>query len=294
MPFVQVLSLSVNSIKSLADFAYCKNLQELYLRDNKVSDLSQLMHLQDLPNLKKLWLSGNPCSEAANYRMIVLRILPNLEMLDNIPVTNEEVAIAESIDFEVDEETGEITTPGQLQQHPVHHVQHRSSSSKQGSDYTADDEAEEDQLQQQPAAAVVNPVHHHHHNQHQQHVPPNRQYSTPEPLHGSSAAAAGAAVVTPASQKVQNQRFRDYDTETRVRQPPAHLVTPVQTANMVRSASIADYTGFSGDSLTPSNGSAKSGSGGTAATGAGMVQQQRLLPKGGRNRVSKEENYKLV
>ena len=31
MPFVQVLSLSVNAITSLEDFGACKNLQELYL-----------------------------------------------------------------------------------------------------------------------------------------------------------------------------------------------------------------------------------------------------------------------
>lgn len=34
MPSVQVLSLSLNKIKTLADFAYCPQLEELYLRKN--------------------------------------------------------------------------------------------------------------------------------------------------------------------------------------------------------------------------------------------------------------------
>lgn len=36
MPNVEVLSLSVNKIRSLQDFAYCSNLTELYLRKNEV------------------------------------------------------------------------------------------------------------------------------------------------------------------------------------------------------------------------------------------------------------------
>lgn len=74
---------------------------------------------QGLPHLKKLWLEENPCVEGAgptyallylenflteivtigifiwiSYRSIVLRALPNLEMLDNVCVTAEELADA--------------------------------------------------------------------------------------------------------------------------------------------------------------------------------------------------------
>ena len=272
MPFVQVLSLSVNSIKSLSDFAYCKNLQELYLRDNKVSDLSQLMHLQDLPNLRKLWLSGNPCSDVANYRMIVLRILPNLEMLDNIPVSREEIIMSEGIQLELDEETGEITLiPDGAA------AARKQSSAVSDPDY--DDEYEDDGVAGGATADVVRTSANH---AAAASVPPNRQHSnsTPEPL---SSHSNGSTSLHPSnSQRVSNQRF-SYETDARIRQPPAHLVTPVQTHsnnntpvcgsnNMVRSASIADYTAYSGDSFTQSNGSAK-----TAAI--------RMLPKGGRNRV---------
>mmetsp|Transcript_20932 Transcript_20932/g.49931 ORF Transcript_20932/g.49931 Transcript_20932/m.49931 type:complete len:115 (-) Transcript_20932:692-1036(-) len=68
MPNVEVLSLSVNKISSLKDFAYCKKLQELYLRRNLISCLSELSHLNSLPDLKVLWLSDNPCADTTSYR----------------------------------------------------------------------------------------------------------------------------------------------------------------------------------------------------------------------------------
>ena len=78
---------SVNDISSLEDFAFCTALEELYLRKNNISDLTQLCHLQDLPNLTVLWLSENPCAQLPDYRATVLRILPNLKKLDNIGIT---------------------------------------------------------------------------------------------------------------------------------------------------------------------------------------------------------------
>lgn len=59
-------------------------LKELYLRRNFISDLSEIQFLKDLPCLKVLWLSDNPCSEARGYRSAVLKSLPNIEKLDNI------------------------------------------------------------------------------------------------------------------------------------------------------------------------------------------------------------------
>jgi len=94
MPHLQVLSLSVNRISSLADFECCSSLRDLYLRKNCIDSLSELSHLQDLPCLRVLWLEENPCARLPNYRQRVLRYLPQLDKLDNIPVTNEEVQLA--------------------------------------------------------------------------------------------------------------------------------------------------------------------------------------------------------
>ena len=85
MPAVEMVSLSVNSIESLADFAECSKLQELYLRRNKIKDINQVIYLTQLECLKKLSLEDNPCTKAENYRLTVVKALPNLEVLDNLP-----------------------------------------------------------------------------------------------------------------------------------------------------------------------------------------------------------------
>ncbi|XP_019890163.1 dynein axonemal assembly factor 11 isoform X1 [Musca domestica] len=90
---VEVLALSVNKISTLQPFEDCLKLQELYLRKNCIQDINEIAYLQNLPNLKYLWLEENPCCERVGpaYRAIVLRALPNLKKLDNVEVTQEEV-----------------------------------------------------------------------------------------------------------------------------------------------------------------------------------------------------------
>ena len=95
MPNIEILSLSVNRISSLKEFANCKKLQELFLRKNNISDLEELRYLIDLPDLRILWLLDNPCSEQENYREIVISTLPNIRKLDNNDVTVEERKHAE-------------------------------------------------------------------------------------------------------------------------------------------------------------------------------------------------------
>jgi len=95
MPNLEILSLSVNRISSLKEFAGCRKLQELYLRKNHITDLDELRYLIDLPDLRILWLLDNPCSEQENYRAIVINTLPNIKKLDNNDVTAEERKLAE-------------------------------------------------------------------------------------------------------------------------------------------------------------------------------------------------------
>lgn len=99
MPNIEILSLSVNKISTLKSFAYCKKLTELYLRKNLIQDLSEIRYLQNLPNLKVLWLWENPCAETPNYRENVLSVLPNLIKLDNQAVTTEEKTQASKYDI---------------------------------------------------------------------------------------------------------------------------------------------------------------------------------------------------
>ncbi len=74
---------SVNSISSLKDFENCTNLIELYIRNNDIRDINEVCFLRNLNKLKILWLAENPCALHQDYRLIVLKILPNLSKLDN-------------------------------------------------------------------------------------------------------------------------------------------------------------------------------------------------------------------
>ncbi|XP_022084303.1 protein C21orf2-like isoform X2 [Acanthaster planci] len=91
MPNIEVINVSVNSITTLEDFAHCPNLAELYIRKNCIGDLAEIWYLRNLRKLRVLWLADNPCAAGDHYRLTVLRMLPNLQKLDNVLVTNDEV-----------------------------------------------------------------------------------------------------------------------------------------------------------------------------------------------------------
>lgn len=101
MPNVEVISLSINSIDTLQYFAACTMLQELYLRKNEIRNINEILHLSQLQFLKKLSLEDNPCTQVENYRLTVLKALPNLEILDNQKVTAEELYQAEKLGKEL-------------------------------------------------------------------------------------------------------------------------------------------------------------------------------------------------
>lgn len=75
---------SLNAVANLQPFSTCRNLQQLYLRNNNVSDLREICHLKELDNLTRLWLSDNPCTDTPNYRHTVIKTLPQLTLLDNV------------------------------------------------------------------------------------------------------------------------------------------------------------------------------------------------------------------
>ena len=86
LPYLQnleVVSLSVNEIKTLQPFSYLPNLQELYLRNNKISDLEEVDYLIPLKKLKVLWLSNNPIASHPQYRSYIMNTLPQLSCLDS-------------------------------------------------------------------------------------------------------------------------------------------------------------------------------------------------------------------
>ena len=95
MPSLEIVSLSVNKIRTLKPFANLQNLKELYLRKNMISNLNEIKHLTDCENLNKLWLKENPICDNPNYREVIICVLPQVQNLDDIEITEEERARAE-------------------------------------------------------------------------------------------------------------------------------------------------------------------------------------------------------
>jgi hypothetical protein len=104
MPNLEVVSLSVNKIRTLKDFSYLRNLRELYLRKNSIAEINEVKYLVNLPNLRVLWLSENPVVETKNYRSIVIKILPQITKLDDNIISKEERLKCEEADTMPEEE----------------------------------------------------------------------------------------------------------------------------------------------------------------------------------------------
>ena len=95
MPSLEIVSLSVNKIRTLRPFSNLTNLRELYLRRNLITNLNEIKYLTDCQNLNVLWLSENPICDNPNYRAVVICVLPQLQKLDDIAITDEEREKAE-------------------------------------------------------------------------------------------------------------------------------------------------------------------------------------------------------
>ncbi|PAV91829.1 hypothetical protein WR25_18989 [Diploscapter pachys] len=80
---VKKLNLCLNRVENLESLQHCSKLEELYLRKNNVQSLDELKYLQDLKNLRVLWIDENPCTLVGEYRAKVFKMLPQLVKLDD-------------------------------------------------------------------------------------------------------------------------------------------------------------------------------------------------------------------
>ena len=134
MPSLEIVSLSVNKIRTLRPFANLQNLRELYLRQNLISNLNEIKYLTDCQNLTVLWLSQNPICDNPNYRAVVICVLPQLQKLDDIAITDAERLKAEkklSGNFEEDDEE-EQEIPKNQKNYQENEVEDYSSNKKSG------------------------------------------------------------------------------------------------------------------------------------------------------------------
>nr|XP_033330904.1 protein tilB homolog isoform X2 [Megalopta genalis] len=145
MKNVEVLSLSVNNINTLADFQYCLSLQDLFVRKNNIKDLNEVCYLQGLPNLRNLWLGENPCAEKEGYRFAVLRALPNLQKLDDKVVSAEEVQVAVTrghilvhpLDIDASPPQSEAVSPERSYEETQHTQEEYHDSDRRNANYNA-------------------------------------------------------------------------------------------------------------------------------------------------------------
>ena len=146
MPSLEIVSLSVNKIRSLRPFANLQNLKELYLRRNLIANLNEIKYLTNCENLSVLWLSENPICDNPNYRAVVVGVLPQLNKLDDIVITDDERIKAEkklsgNYDEEEDEKEEENNDRKIIQQQQEYSVSpKKASSAKMKPDYSNNEE----------------------------------------------------------------------------------------------------------------------------------------------------------
>jgi len=101
---LEELWLSYNLITSTSGLEKCGSLRILYMSNNKVASWGEVDRLSGLGKLEELLLVGNPLyqdfansSSTADYRLQVLKRVPQLKKLDGIPIDVDERDAAKAL-----------------------------------------------------------------------------------------------------------------------------------------------------------------------------------------------------
>ncbi|XP_069888543.1 leucine-rich repeat-containing protein 9 [Dipodomys merriami] len=89
------LHLEENRIRELSKLQSLEKLEKLFLAYNKIQDIAELEKLDVISSLRELTVYGNPICRKVLHRHVLIFRLPNLQMLDGIPITSEDRAKAE-------------------------------------------------------------------------------------------------------------------------------------------------------------------------------------------------------
>jgi Leucine-rich repeat (LRR) protein len=130
LPILEELYLPFNDVHELSPLYAHDALQVIDLEGNLVDDFEEVKSLESLPVLRELTLTMNPVTQRENCsRESVLRVIPQLEMLDDIPVediggltaTADDLAISSS-DSDLDDckLTGSADAGNLLEDFPQH------------------------------------------------------------------------------------------------------------------------------------------------------------------------------
>ena len=84
------LSLEDNRITKLSGFDYMQTLMELYLGNNQIEEIKEIINLKELQRLIILDISGNNLIKEENYRIYCIFHLRRLRVLDGLSIENPE------------------------------------------------------------------------------------------------------------------------------------------------------------------------------------------------------------
>jgi hypothetical protein len=75
LPAITALNLRANRLRSLAGIERLLSLERLDLRDNKLSDPTEIARLTNLPEIREIWVAGNPFVKThPNYRVVIFNL----------------------------------------------------------------------------------------------------------------------------------------------------------------------------------------------------------------------------
>ncbi|KAJ5086037.1 hypothetical protein N7532_010808 [Penicillium argentinense] len=75
LPAITALNLRGNRLRSLAGIERLLSLERLDLRDNNLMDPTEMARLTSLPEIREIWVSGNPFTKThSGYRVVIMNL----------------------------------------------------------------------------------------------------------------------------------------------------------------------------------------------------------------------------
>ncbi|KAI9838540.1 MAG: hypothetical protein M1819_004849 [Sarea resinae] len=75
IPAIAALNLRANRLNSIAGIERLPSLERLDIRDNKLTDPTELARLTSVPEMREIWVAGNPFTKThKNYRVTIFNI----------------------------------------------------------------------------------------------------------------------------------------------------------------------------------------------------------------------------
>ena len=91
LPNLQIFICDNNLMKNINGFSKYDSLKTLSFQNNKIQDLNCIEKLSELNKLKEIILKGNPVTRYNNYRINIIKLLPNIIKIDGYEITEDEI-----------------------------------------------------------------------------------------------------------------------------------------------------------------------------------------------------------